>query len=1073
MKKTKTILTFLFMGFCSLVMAQNIQVTGKVTDAADGQPLPGATIVVQGERTAHVTDSQGNFTVTCAPDATLIVTYVGYVSVEVAVNNRSVINVEMSDSNVLEEVVVTALGITRERKSIGAAIQDVKAEEITKQGHMNLSSALSGRVAGMQVTQAGGAIGASSRIVVRGNSSLSSNEPMIVVDGIPIANDNYMVSAVNYGSGLYDINPEDIESVSVLKGGSAALYGMRAGNGVILITTKSGKSAREGVSVTYNGSFTVDNVYNIPPLQNLYGQGYEGAEYYFTQFKQRLADKGTPYQGTYQDWVYNELGFTSLDNYFGADESWGPRLDIGLNIPQWDSPVVDGVHKATPWVSHPDNIKSFFQTGFSQSHNIAVVTRGTKATTRASLGFRDQKGTLPNTDQKRVSAQVNTNVDVNKYISFDLGVNYTRTQSDNLPQGAYASGNPMQSILQWFGRQVNMHSLKEMYDKGNDPYTGKPYSWCPDYHQNPYYTMHYNTNNFERNRFFGKASLWIKPTSWLKFEGRVGYDYYDTYTKQVVLYNTDYPDGGFWSYNRKFAELNADFLAYFNKTFGDNLFNISAVVGANYRDLNYQTSSLSAGALIVPGLFTISNVDGSPGTSMGGSHIRENSVYANLSLGFKGMLYLDASVRNDWSSTIADPFFYPSVSGSWILTETFPFIKGSVIEFLKIRGGWAKVGAGTSAYQTDRYYSSVGYNIHGAGQFYNPTTYPPAGLRPESVETSEIGLEANFLENRLGFDLALYNKNTTDQILSVEVSRSTGYSSMLINAGKINNKGIELQLRANPIRTSTFNWNITLNWSKDKSKILYLYENEESKQFIDVYTLGSSWSVYTQARKGEPWGAIYGTGSVMDDNGNIIVGANGRAKREAKILGNVNPDWIAGLSMNFVWKDLSFGFMFDFRKGGDVFSVSQMFGSYTGIYEYTAANNIRENGVVFGKDIFPDRKFVKEDGSVNDIVVAPTSAFADFYSNRSFSVFDGSYLKLKDFHITYTIPASKITRSNLVKAFNVSIVGNNVAILWLHKSNIARTDPESSTNSGNSGVGFESNAYLPTRSLGLKVGITF
>lgn len=296
---------------------------------------------------------------------------------------------------------------------------------------------------------------------------------------------------------------------------------------------------------------------------------------------------------------------------------------------------------------------------------------------------------------------------------------------------------------------------------------------------------------------------------------------------------------------------------------------------------------------------------------------------------------------------------------------------------------------------------------------------------------------------------------------------------MLINAGKINNKGIELQLRANPIRTSTFNWNITLNWSKDKSKILYLYENEESKQFIDVYTLGSSWSVYTQARKGEPWGAIYGTGSVMDDNGNIIVGANGRAKREAKILGNVNPDWIAGLSMNFVWKDLSFGFMFDFRKGGDVFSVSQMFGSYTGIYEYTAANNIRENGVVFGKDIFPDRKFVKEDGSVNDIVVAPTSAFADFYSNRSFSVFDGSYLKLKDFHITYTIPASKITRSNLVKAFNVSIVGNNVAILWLHKSNIARTDPESSTNSGNSGVGFESNAYLPTRSLGLKVGITF
>ncbi|MDD2329358.1 MAG: SusC/RagA family TonB-linked outer membrane protein [Bacteroidales bacterium] len=1064
MKKTKTILTCLFLGFCSIALAQNIQVTGKVTDAVDGQPLPGATILVQGERTAFITDNDGNYTLTCDRQAVLVFSYVGYVSVEVSVNDRSLINVEMRAANVLDEVIVTALGITRERKSIGAAIQDVKAEEITKAGHLNISSALSGRVAGMQVTQAGGAIGASSRIVVRGNSSLSGNEPMIVVDGIPIANDNYMVGAVDYGSGLYDINPEDIENISVLKGGSAALYGMRAGNGVILITTKSGKAAREGLSVTYNGSVTVDNVYNLPPLQNLYGQGYEGAEYEFNN---------SGYNGTYSDWVYNVLGYNDLSGYFGADESWGPRLDIGLNIPQWDSPYNNGVHQATPWISHPDNIKSFFQTGYSQSHNISVVTKTNRASTRASLGFRDQKGTLPNTDQKRISAQMSTNVDINKYLSFDLAMNYTRTQSNNLPQGAYNAGNPLQSLLQWFGRQVNMESLKNLYDKGNDPYTGKPYSWCPDYHQNPYYTMYYNTNSFERNRFFGKTSLWIKPTSWLKFEGRVGYDYYDTYTKQVVLYHTDYPDGGFWSYNRKNAELNADFLAYFNKTFGDNVFSVNAVLGANYRDLNYQTSSLTAAALIVPGLFTISNVAGSPGTSMGGSHIRENSVYANLSLGFKGMLYIDASVRNDWSSTIADPFFYPSVSGSWIITETLPFLKGSLLEFLKLRGGWAQIGAATSAYQTDRYYSSAGYNIHGAGQFYNPTTYPPAGLRPESVETAEIGLEARFFENRLGFDVALYNKNTTDQILSVDVSRATGYSAMKINAGEINNKGIEIQLTATPVRTSDFTWNITLNWAKDQSKIISLYEDEVTQQLIETYNIGSSWSVYTQARVGEPWGAIYGTGSVTDDDGNIIVAANGRAKREAKVLGNVNPDWTAGLHMDLRWKNLSAGVMFDFRKGGDVFSVSQMFGSYTGIYDYTAANGVRENGVIFGKDILTDRKFVKEDGSVNDIVVAPTSAFSDFYSNRSYSVFDGSYFKLKDFYITYTIPASKFTRSSLIKAFNVSIVGSNVAILWLHKSNIAKVDPESSVNSGNSGVGIESNSFMPTRSIGLKVGLTF
>lgn len=1064
MKKTRSILTCLFLGICSFAMAQSIQVTGTVTDAADGQPLPGATILVQGERTAFVTDNDGNYAITCASDAALVFSYVGYVSVEVAVNNRSVINVDMRAANVLDEVIVTALGITRERKSIGAAIQDVKADELTKAGHMNVSSALSGRVAGMQVTQAGGAVGASSRIVVRGNSSLGGNEPLIVVDGVPISNDNYMERSINYGSGLYDINPEDIESISVLKGGSAALYGMRAGKGVVLITTKSGKSAKEGVSINYSGSFTVDKVFNLPPLQNLYGQGYEGAEYEY---------KNSGFNGTYADWVYDVLGYSDLSSYMGADESWGPRLDIGLNIPQWDSPYANGVHQATPWVSHPDNIKSFFETGYSQSHNVSVVTKGDRATTRASLGFRDQKGTLPNTDQKRISAQMNTNVDINKYISFDLSMNYTRTQSDNLPQGSYNAGNPLQSLLQWFGRQVNMESLKNLYDKGNDPYTGKPYSWCPDYHQNPYYSMYYNTNSFERNRLFGKTSLWIKPTSWLKFEGRLGYDYYDTYTKQVVLYHTDYPDGGFWSYNRKNAEINADFLAYFDKTFGDNLLSVNAVLGANYRDVNYMNSSLTAEALIVPGLFTISNVSGSPGTSMGGSRIRSNSVYANLSLGFKGMLYIDASARNDWSSTIADPFFYPSVSASWLLTETFPAMKGSVLEFLKLRGGWAQVGAATSAYQTDRYYSSVGYNINGSGQFYNPTTYPPAGLRPESVETAEVGLEARFFGNRLGLDVALYDKTTTDQILSAEVSRATGYSSMKVNAGEINNKGIEIQLTATPVRTNNFNWDITLNWSKDQSKIISLYTDEATGQNITTYNIGSSWSVYTQARVGEPWGAIYGTGSVTDDNGNIIVGANGRAKRESKILGNVNPDWIAGLNMDFSWKNLSFGFLLDFRKGGDVFSVSQMFGTYTGIYEYTAANGVRENGVVFGKDILTDRTFVKADGTVNDIVVAPTSAFADFYSNRSFCVFDGSYLKLKDLYITYTIPASRFTKSSLVKAFNVSLVGSNVAILWLHESNIARVDPESSLTSGNDGVGLESNAYMPTRSIGLKVGITF
>lgn len=1066
MKKLRSILTCLFLGVCSMATAQNIQITGKVTDAADGQSLPGATILVQGQRTAQVADYDGNYTITCPSNATLVFSYVGYTSVEVAVNGRSVINVEMSAANVLDEVIITALGITREKKSIGAAIQDVKSDAITKSGHQNVSSALSGRVAGMQVTASGGAIGASSRIIIRGNSSLGSNDPLIVIDGVPMTNDNYAQNSVDYGSGLYDINPEDIENISVLKGGSAALYGMRAGNGVILITTKSGKNAKEGVSISYNGNFTMDQMYNLPKLQNSYGQGYDGAEFSY---------KNSGYEGSYSDWVYNELGYNDLSSYLGADESWGPRLDVGLMIPQWDSPVVNGVHTATPWVSHPNNIKEFYQNGFSMNHNVSVTTRGDKATTRASLGLRDQKGTLPNTDQKRISAQVNTNMDINKYISFDLSMNYTRTQSDNLPMNAYDAGNPLQSLLQWFGRQVDMQSLKNTWDKGNDPYTGKPWNWNPDYHQNPYYSMYNNTNNFERNRLMGKSSLWIKPTDWLKLEGRMGYDYYDTYTKQVVLYHTDNPDGGFWAYNRKNANLEADFLAYFDKTIGDNLLSINVVAGANFRDQQYKSSSLTASSLVVPGVYTVSNAAGTPGTGMDTSHIRSNSVYGNLSLGFKGMLYVDASARQDWSSTIADPIFYPSITGSWIITETFPSLKGSVLEFLKVRGGWTKVGSATDAYQTSRYYSSVGYSINGSNQYQNPTTYPPAGLRPESVVTSEVGLEASFLNGRLGFDVALYDKTTTDQILSAEVSRATGFSSMKINAGEFNNKGIEVQVKATPVKTRDFKWDVTVNWSKDKSKIVSLYQDKETgEHLLTTYNMGSEWSVYNQARVGEAWGSLVGTGSMKDENGNIIVGSNGLPLRQSNmVLGNVNTDWLAGLALDFQWKNLSFGAMLDFRKGGDVFSVSQMFTTYTGQYAYTAANGVRENGVVYGKDIFDFKKFVKQDGTPNDIVVEPNTAFANFYNNRELCIFDGSYVKLKDFYVTYTFPSTMFSPTSIVKALNVSLVGNNVAILWVHESNIARIDPESSVNASNGKVGLESNSHLPTRSLGIKVGITF
>lgn len=1068
MIKKLTLSLLFFMLYVGLAVAQISRVTGTVTSADDGEPIIGASVLVKGTTVGTITDTDGKFFLDVPNERKiLIVSYVGMNSQEVAV--KSVVNVLLqSDTQNLEEVVVTALGLTREKKSLGYAVQEVKSDELTKGGQLNVANSLAGKVAGVQITSAGGQVGASQRIVIRGNSSLGSNEPLIVVDGVPISNDQYQTDQdVDYGSGLQDINPEDIESVSVLKGGSAALYGMRAGNGVILITTKSGKKKEKGVEIRYDGNFSVDQLYNLPSMQNEYGQGLKGSEYDYELAK----NAANPFSGSYQDFaVQRSFAYGGVNS--NEDQSWGPRMDIGLMIPQVNSPIVNGVRQATPWISHPNNISDFFQLGSSMNHNVSLTNQTDKTSTRASLGYRNQTGTTPNTDQKRYSAQVNTKMELNKYIEYDLAVNYTRTESDNLARSGYNDGNIMNAFTQWFGRQVDMKDQKANWDK-IDPTSGKPYSWNPSYHQNPYYTVNKNTNAYQRNRLFGKTSLYYKPFEFLKFEGRLGYDYYDTQANQNIHYNNDSPDGNFRQYNQKQTEMNADFIAILNKNFND--FSVSLIAGANYRNVNWQSATLGADMLTVPGLFTIANAKGSAITGQDHSQIRSNSIYTSGSFGYKSMVYLDVSARNDWSSTIADPFFYPSVSASWIPTATFEDLQSDVFNFLKLRGGWAKIGSATSAYRTGTYYSAVSSSIYGNSQFLMPTIFPPTGLRPESVETVEVGVEAQFFNNRLGIDLAYYNKITTDQIMEVATSKATGYNSMLINAGKLKNNGLELQINGTIIQTKDWRWNLTLNWAKDNSKIEELYTDPVTGQSLAQYTIGSEWSTYLYAKPGESWGSLYGTGMIKNDNGDYVIGANGLPKTEVMKIGSVTPDWIAGLRSELSWKNLSFGFLLDFRKGGDVFSVTQMWGSYTGQLDYTAEGGIREHAIVVGKDVLADMgTFVKEDGTPNDIGIRAQGFFDSYYSsNRQLNVFEGSYLKLREMHITYVFPKKWMGKTRYIKAANASLIGNNLAILWVHSSNKAHIDPESSTGSGNSGVGLESGSIMPSRSFGLKLGLTF
>lgn len=1063
-----------------LATAQTKKVTGQVISAEDNQPVIGAAIVVKGTTIGTITDFDGKFSLDVPNDAkSVMVSYVGLKGREIPIT--AVMNIKLeSDSHALDEVVVTAMGISREKKSLGYAIQEVGSEELTKAGQINVTGALSGKVAGVQVNQFGGSVGASSRISVRGNSSLAADQqPLIVLDGVPIANDTQRsgdntYNGVDYGSGLNDINPEDIESMTVLKGGSAALYGMRAGNGVILITTKSGKKG-SGVKVSYDGNFTIDRISTVPKLQNSYGQGNNGDEWHWKHNAPDLS---------YQEYA-EQYGFNWVDGSNGIndfyDESWGPRLDAGLNLVQYDS---NG--QKAPWISRPNNIKDFFQTGYSMNHTISLSANSEKSTTRASISYRDQKGTVPNTDQKRYSAQLNSFFKLNNYISYDMSASYTRTQSDNLVAQGYGGNNPINSLFAWSGRQINMKTLKENWDQkdANGNYTY--YNWNTNYHMNPYFNVNENTNSYQRDRIFGKTSLYYQPFEFLKFEGRAGVDYYNSQSfERHYIDRSDWTKGGFTQINTKNTELNLDFIASFNKTFGD--FNITAMAGANYRDLSWEDARIGATALTIPGVYTIANKDGAAYNLMDHSHRRSNSVYGNASIGWRNQLYVDLSARNDWDSTIKDAFFYPSASASWIVTESFPALKGdgSYLSFWKLRAGWAEIGGATSPYRNRAYYYAATDAFNGVAQIYKSTVYPNPDLKPESIKTWELGTEFGFLHDRLHFDLAYYHKTTTDQILNVRIPYSSGYSSLLINAGKIENKGIELQVRGDILESKDgLNWSSTLNFSKDRSKVVELYPG------LTEYGMGWTWGIATQAIKGEKWGELVGPGfdrvdeadvknglATADQIGAVKVNSNGLLRsKSAQRIGNVTPDFMMNWRHDFNIKNWGFGFLLDLRIGGDIWSQTMAHSYTAGVANVTAENGIRERDIVGGVDVLKNEKVVMQDASGKWVTnTIKTDAYSWFKADVSeYYVFDGSYLKLREAYISYNFPKELIAKTRYISNASVSLIGTNLWLMWVHSSNTMRLDPETGGVSSDSrGIGFEQAAVPSSRSFGLKLNLTF
>jgi TonB-linked SusC/RagA family outer membrane protein len=1060
-------------------LAQTIEITGTVTSADDGSSIPGASVSVKGTTLGTITDMNGTYHIKVPDNAeTLVFSFVGMQTKEVAIEGKKQIDIALTTDNVaVDEVVVTALGISREKKALGYAVQEVSGEELTKAKDQNIVNSLSGKVAGVQVTSASGAIGSSSRITIRGNSSFSSNEPLFVVDGVPVSNYSSEVDqwgGVDYGNGASDLAPENIESITILKGANAAaLYGMQAGNGVILITTKKAKG-KDGFLVQLNASVTFSDAYVIPNYQNKYGQGYSGSEYMYNNSGTSLS---------YQDWAA-ENSFTYVDGNGGGvydymDESWGPRMDIGLKFAQFDSPVVDGEYQPTDWVSHPDNVKDFFETGVTYDNSVAVQNASEKGSTRLFLSRQDITGTIPNTDLDKTTASLSGRLTPNNKVTIQGNMTYTQSQSDNLPGQGYSANNVMQSIGGWFGRQVNMASLKENWNTYNKD--GNPYNWNSNYHNNPYWTVNKNTNSMLKDHVYGNMSADYKLAKWVSVMGRIGVDWYQLKKKSV---NADgsigIQDGGSFSQSKTYArDFNADLMFNFDKKITEDL-GVTGTLGANYRDWVYDYTYLKASSLTVPDLYNINNVSGSISADQSDKHFTTNSVFGSASFEYKGFLYLDLTGRNDWTSTLEDgyrSFFYPSVTASWLLTESLP-IKSDLLSFAKLRASWAQVGNGTDPYKTSMVYTAIDpYN--GTTPFRLPTTSPPVILKPEEVTSTELGVELKFLRNRIGINATYYDKVTKNQIMDIDVSDASGYDAIAINAGEIENSGVELELNGQILKSKKgLNWDMTINWAKNKNRVNKLYED------IDKYDISSSWgSVTIEAVPGESFGIIKGYGFLKDGNGAIITdGGLPQPGNSPEEIGKIMPDWTGGINNSFRWRNFSASFLIDMRWGGDIFSVTDWFGGMAGLTEETAqmasrsgveGSNIREVGLVVGQDVLKDYKVVDESGATNTTVVSAQDYYESYWGLEKQGIIDGSFIKLREITFGYSIPASILEKTGFLKTADISFVGRNLALLWTHKSNDVHIDPETAFGTTEKGMGLEQYQLPATRNLGFKVSLTF
>ena len=1043
-KKVLNSFFILFIG--TFLYAQQITVTGVVSDNSE-IPIAGVNVQVKGKTTGTTTDFDGNYKIQATKGDILVFSNVSFNSKEVTVTSTTH-NVILAEGNLLDEVVVTALGISREKKSLGYSIQEVKGDKLNKGVEGNVVNALAGQVAGVQI-QGTGNIGGSSRILLRGASSLTgNNQPLFVVDGIPIDNSNYgsfrqaygarddVNGNVDYGNAAQDINPDDIASISVLKGANAAaLYGSRAANGVILITTKKGKK-NKGLGVDVNYGLFAETAYDFPDLQNEYGGGQSLT---FSNFD----GDGIPIQNV------------------STDESWGPRLD-GRLVRQWDGDGNGG--EVRPWVAHPDNYKNFFNTGIVYKANVAVSNANEMGNYRVSYTKLNHQGIVPNSSIDRNTFNINLNGKMNK-LSVSTSLSYINTKGKGRPKTGGSSDNLVYNMVIWTQRQLDIDRLRD-YERAD----GSQRTWRTNSldltnvrANNPFWLAYKDYQDDEKNRYVGNFKVQYDITETWNASVRYGIDTYGDNRRDRRAVGSRYTPY-YISQLYDFSETNIDIMTQYNNPELSSDFSLSATLGANFRSNTLEANTgATSGGLNIPDIYSLANSVDAPILYRSLSNKKTNGIYASASLGYKSYLYLDVTGRNDWSSTLPVDnwsYFYPSVTGSIVFSK---LIESDVLSFGKFRAGWAQVGNDTNPYRLYNNYSQ-GAAVGNNPVFSLPSTLNNEKLKPELTTSFETGIDVKFFKNRLGIDLTYYTGNTTDQITPISVSETTGYSRRWVNAGEIKNSGIELQLTGTPIETENFSWNIGINWAQNKNEVVALAAGLDSYLHTTFYP-----TVTLESRVGEPYSSIYARKVARDPNGNMIVGPDGYyVNGEIERIGSVLPDWTSGITNTIRYKNFSLSALIDIQKGGVIFGRGYQTALYAGTLAETTANGVRENGVV--------AEGVMDDGNGGYVTnTTPAVSVSQFFRLKrrnpgDFTVFDASFVKLREMSLQYKFP-SRVLGSLPISGLNISIIGRNLAILSRNTPN--GYDPESAGNASGNIQGREYGQLPTARTIGMNVKISF